>query len=155
MVLTIVSRRGETAEMWCCACALDRRRCLSRTTSSDSSTSCGRWKATPVRAPNALWLEETGDVLGRPFFVMERVAGEVYEMHAPDGPDATPERIRRMCMSMAEQLAAIHRVDLAATGLDELSDGALISTASWTTGKARCTACNAGRCLRSSAWSRA
>ena len=80
-------------------------------------------KGTPVRAPSALWLEETGDVLGRPFFVMERVAGEVYEMHAPDGPDATPDRIRRMCMSMAEQLAAIHRVELAATGLDELDDG--------------------------------
>ncbi len=80
-------------------------------------------EGTPVRAPNALWLEETGDVLGRPFFVMDRVAGEVYEMHAPDGPDATPERIRRMCMSMAEQLAAIHRVELAATGLDELGDG--------------------------------
>src|SRR6202008_2520258 len=26
---------------------------------------------TAVRVPKALWLEETGDVLGRPFFVME------------------------------------------------------------------------------------
>src|SRR5271166_4418508 len=25
---------------------------------------------TPVRVPRALWLEESGDVLGRPFFVM-------------------------------------------------------------------------------------
>ncbi len=78
---------------------------------------------TPVRAPRALWLEQTGDVLGRPFFVMERVPGDVYEMAAPDGPDATPERIHHMCLSMAEQLAAIHRVDLDATGLGELADG--------------------------------
>src|ERR1700739_1994531 len=34
---------------------------------------------TPVRVPRALWLEGSGDVLGRPFFVMERVAGKVYE----------------------------------------------------------------------------
>lgn len=78
---------------------------------------------TPVRAPRALWLEDTGDVLGRPFFVMERVPGEVFEMQAPDGPDATDDRIRRMCLNMADQLAAIHRVDLAATGLAELADG--------------------------------
>ena len=75
-----------------------------------------------MRAPRALWLEESGDVLGRPFFVMERVAGEVYEMAAPQ--DATPERIRRMCLSMADQLAAIHTVDLSATGLDSLTEEA-------------------------------
>jgi len=77
---------------------------------------------TSVRAPRALWLEGSGDVLGRPFFVMERVAGEVYEMAAPQ--DATPERIRRMCLSMADQLAAIHTVDLSATGLDSLTEEA-------------------------------
>ena len=77
-------------------------------------------EATPVRAPRALWLEDTGDVLGRPFFVMERVPGDVYEMQTPE---ATPERIHRMCLSMAEQLAAVHRVDLDATGLHELDDG--------------------------------
>lgn len=78
---------------------------------------------TPVRAPRALWLEESGDVLGRPFFVMERVAGSVYEMETPQGPDATPNRIRRMCQDMADQLAAVHTVDLEATGLDALGDG--------------------------------
>jgi aminoglycoside phosphotransferase (APT) family kinase protein len=78
---------------------------------------------TPVRAPRALWLEKTGDVLGRPFFVMERLPGDVYEMDAPDGPDATGERIHRMCLGMAEQLAAVHRVDLDATGLCDLDDG--------------------------------
>jgi len=78
---------------------------------------------TSVRAPRALWLEESGDVLERPFFVMERVAGSVYEMEAPQGPDATAQRIRRMCEDMADQLAAVHAVDLQATGLDALGDG--------------------------------
>jgi aminoglycoside phosphotransferase (APT) family kinase protein len=78
---------------------------------------------TAVRAPDVLWLEESGDVLGRPFLVMQRVPGDVYEMQAPEGPDVTAARIRRMCEGMAEQLAAVHTVDLTATGLDALGDG--------------------------------
>jgi aminoglycoside phosphotransferase (APT) family kinase protein len=78
-------------------------------------------EGTPVRVPRVLWLEESGDVLGRPFFVMERVAGDVYEMQAPE--HTTPEGIRHMCLSMADQLGAIHKVDLRATGLDSLADG--------------------------------
>ena len=75
---------------------------------------------TRVRVPPALWLEPTGDVLGRPFLVMDRVPGDVYEMQAPD---AEPDRIRLMCEGMAEQLAQIHLVDLDAVGLAGLDDG--------------------------------
>ena len=75
---------------------------------------------TAVRVPRALWLEETGEVLGRPFFVMERVGGDVYEMQSPDVADQT---VVRMCQSLAEQLAAIHSVDLKQTGLDALDHG--------------------------------
>ena len=75
---------------------------------------------TAVRVPGALWLEDTGEVLGQPFFVMERAAGDVYEMQAPDAGDDT---VVRMCQSLAEQIAAIHSVDLAQTGLDTLDDG--------------------------------
>ncbi|WP_374023605.1 phosphotransferase family protein [Mycobacterium sp. HNNTM2301] len=76
---------------------------------------------TAVRVPRALWLEETGEVLGRPFLVMECVAGDVYEMKAPEAADET---VMRMCRSLVEQLAAIHAVDLTRTGLDALDDGA-------------------------------
>ncbi|OBA60568.1 acyl-CoA dehydrogenase [Mycobacterium sp. 1100029.7] len=74
-----------------------------------------------VRVPKALWLEDSGEVLGRPFFVMERVGGDVYEMEAPAG--ATDETVVRMCQSLAEQLAAIHSVDVGRTGLVALDDG--------------------------------
>jgi aminoglycoside phosphotransferase (APT) family kinase protein len=77
-------------------------------------------EATDVRVPPALWIEPTGDVLGRPFFVMERVAGTVYELEAPD---VTADRARRMCEGLAEQLAAVHRVDVDAVGLAGLADG--------------------------------
>lgn len=78
---------------------------------------------TAVKAPRALWLERSGDVLGRPFFVMERLAGEVYERAVPAALAADPARIRRMSESLVEQLATIHRVDLAASGLAALGDG--------------------------------
>lgn len=77
---------------------------------------------TPVRVPRALWLEPSGDVLGRPFFVMERVGGNVYEMESL--ADAADETVVRMCQSLVEQLAAVHSVDLGRTGLDALDDGA-------------------------------
>lgn len=78
-------------------------------------------QSTDVRVPPALWLEDSGKVLGRPFLVMERVGGDVYEMAAPAVDDAT---VVRMCESLAEQLAAIHLVDLDRTGLAALDHGA-------------------------------
>ena len=79
---------------------------------------------TKVRAPKALWLEPTGAVIGRPFYVMERVAGDVYETAVPAEFDAQPGRIRQMCESFVDQLAEIHLVDLDATGLRRvLGDG--------------------------------
>jgi aminoglycoside phosphotransferase (APT) family kinase protein len=78
---------------------------------------------TEVRAPRALWLEPSDDVLGRSFYVMERVGGEVYEREVPEELDADPERIRRMCENLVDQVAAIHAVDLDATGLHALGDG--------------------------------
>ena len=80
-------------------------------------------EGTAVKAPRALWLESSGDVLGRPFFVMERLDGEVYERGVPAALAADPERIRRMSESLVEQIATIHRVDLAASGIAALGDG--------------------------------
>ena len=80
-------------------------------------------ESTPVRAPRALWIDETGDILGRPFYVMERLEGSVYERAMPSELASSPDRIRRMSESVIEQIAAIHQVDLQATGLDALGDG--------------------------------
>jgi aminoglycoside phosphotransferase (APT) family kinase protein len=80
-------------------------------------------EATPVRSPRALWFEGTVDVIGREFYVMERLAGTVYERGVPDDVARDAARRRRMCEGMVEQLAAIHLVDLRATGLDAIADG--------------------------------
>jgi aminoglycoside phosphotransferase (APT) family kinase protein len=78
---------------------------------------------TPVRAPRALWLEDSGDVLGREFYVMERRSGTVYERSVPEELAAAPERIRRMSEGIVEQIAAIHSVDLRTSGLAPIGDG--------------------------------
>lgn len=70
-------------------------------------------EATPVRAPRALWHELTGAVLGREFYVMERLDGAVYEQQLPD---VGTDELHRMCESMVDQLAAIHSVAPPAVG---------------------------------------
>lgn len=78
---------------------------------------------TPVRAPKALWLETTCTVVGRELYVMERLPGTVYERRVPDELHNDPPLIRAMCESMVDQIAAIHNVDLAETGLDAVAAG--------------------------------
>jgi aminoglycoside phosphotransferase (APT) family kinase protein len=78
---------------------------------------------TAVPTPAALWLEPTGEVLGRPFFVMERVDGEVYEREVPAELVQQPDRVRRMAYHMIDEMARIHAVDLKETGLAGLGDG--------------------------------
>src|SRR5204862_7822842 len=78
-------------------------------------------ESTPVRAPRALWYEGTGQVLGREFYVMERVDGTVYERSVPEELAGAPDRLGRMSRSLVEQLATIHTVDLRSTGLDQIA----------------------------------
>jgi aminoglycoside phosphotransferase (APT) family kinase protein len=76
---------------------------------------------TPVPAPHVFWHERTGAVLGREFYVMERLDGTVYEGRLPADLAGAPERIERMSRSLVETLAAIHRVDVAAVGLSSMA----------------------------------
>jgi aminoglycoside phosphotransferase (APT) family kinase protein len=76
---------------------------------------------TDVKAPRAIFMEPSSDVLGRPFFVMERAAGEVYEQEVPQG--IGPAQARRMTEGFVDELARIHLVDLDTTGLRQLGSG--------------------------------
>lgn len=78
-------------------------------------------RGSEVLVPPAPWYEPSPDVLGRPFLVMDRVPGTVYELAAPS---ATGGHVRRMCHDLVDQLAAIHRIDVATAGLADLDDGA-------------------------------
>ncbi|MBW8270428.1 phosphotransferase family protein [Caldovatus aquaticus] len=72
--------------------------------------------ATPVPVPPALLFHEGREVVGTPFYVMERMDGRVFRTSDMKGA-ARAER-RAMVMSFAETLAALHDVDWRAAGLE-------------------------------------
>jgi aminoglycoside phosphotransferase (APT) family kinase protein len=80
---------------------------------------------TDVPVPRVLWLEEDAEVLGTPFFVMDRIDGRV----PPDSPtyhtegwvtEIDPEERAALWWSGLEILAHVHRLDWRALGLDFL-----------------------------------
>jgi aminoglycoside phosphotransferase (APT) family kinase protein len=90
-------------------------------------------ESSDVPVPRVLWHEADSAVLGAPFFVMERVEGEVpAEAHHSAGvlADAAPKAREAMWLSAIEAMTRIHRTDaallpflvrpeLGATGVDQ------------------------------------
>ena len=77
-------------------------------------------KLAPVyaRAPRVIAYEPTGDVLGAPFFLMERRRGVILRKALPDGLDLAARR--RACELLVDALVDLHAVDFAAAGLGDL-----------------------------------
>lgn len=71
--------------------------------------------STGVPVPRVVLFHAERDVVGTPFYLMERLAGRVFAAHALPGLD--PAERTAMYRSMAETLASLHRVDPAAVGL--------------------------------------
>jgi aminoglycoside phosphotransferase (APT) family kinase protein len=72
---------------------------------------------TPVRAPKVLTVCEDPSVIGAPFYVMERVAGDVITDSVP-GPLDTPAQRARIADELIDALVDLHGIDWAAIGLE-------------------------------------
>ena len=70
---------------------------------------------TGVPVPRMILFHRERDVVGTPFYLMERVHGRVFADYAL--PGCTPSERAAMYDAMAATLAALHRVDFAAAGL--------------------------------------
>lgn len=70
-----------------------------------------------VPVPPVVLFEPGREVVGTPFYVMERVAGRVF--NTCDLPGAAVGERRGMYLSMAETLARLHDVDWQAAGLQD------------------------------------
>ena len=84
---------------------------------------------TDVPFPKMYWYEGSVEPLGRPFYIMSRVPGEVPVDRPPyfeSGfiAEGSPDFQRRVWRSSIEAMAALHRVDWRALGLDFLADSA-------------------------------
>jgi aminoglycoside phosphotransferase (APT) family kinase protein len=71
----------------------------------------------PVRAPKVLAVCEDPSVIGAPFYVMERVAGEVITDSIP-GPLDTPAERARIADELIDALVDLHGIDWAEIGLE-------------------------------------
>jgi aminoglycoside phosphotransferase (APT) family kinase protein len=72
---------------------------------------------TPARVPRVLAVCDDEAVIGCPFYVMERVQGEVIVSDTPPALD-TPEQRRRIGEQLIDALVEIHAVDWQAAGLE-------------------------------------
>jgi aminoglycoside phosphotransferase (APT) family kinase protein len=73
------------------------------------------------KAPRALLHCDDPEVIGAPFYIMERVRGIVLRRkEAPAGLDLPPARMRAISEAAVDGLADLHAVDWQAAGLDGL-----------------------------------
>ena len=73
---------------------------------------------TRARVPKVLAVGADLDTIGAPFYVMERVPGEVIGATGPEPLDTPPER-RRIGEELIDSLVEIHSVDWRAAGLED------------------------------------
>jgi aminoglycoside phosphotransferase (APT) family kinase protein len=74
-------------------------------------------ESTPVRVPKVLMVCEDPTVIGAPFYVMERVTGEVITDSIPASLD-TPEQRSRIADELIDALVELHGIDWTGIGLD-------------------------------------
>jgi aminoglycoside phosphotransferase (APT) family kinase protein len=74
---------------------------------------------TPVAAPRVFWYELSRDILGAPFFVMEKVEGEIPLpwTEKEHGPFADAAEQRQIARQFVQNLAHLHLVDWQTKGL--------------------------------------
>jgi aminoglycoside phosphotransferase (APT) family kinase protein len=80
-----------------------------------------RLHAAYPKAPRALLHCDDPEVIGAPFYIMERVRGVILRRkEAPAGFDLPPERMRAISEAAVDGLADLHAVDWRAAGLEGL-----------------------------------
>ena len=73
--------------------------------------------ATDVPVPKMLLFHADRDVVGTPFYLMERLQGRVFPHYALPGMEPTERR--DIYLAMADAMARLHKVDWAAIGLSD------------------------------------
>src|SRR5829696_7167747 len=72
------------------------------------------------KVPRPLVFCEDEEILGAPFYVMERVKGIILRAQPPRGMELSPEVMHGLSETFVENLAEIHEVDYEAAGLGDL-----------------------------------
>ena len=73
------------------------------------------------KVPRPLVLSDDADVLGAPFYLMERVRGVIIRGAPPASVRDDPARMRAMSESLVDTLADLHAFDWRAAGLEKIA----------------------------------
>ena len=72
------------------------------------------------KIPTPLSMEASGEVLGAPFYVMERLQGVILRAKDAMNPALTPSVMAQLCEKLIDNLADLHNLDIDSTGLAQL-----------------------------------
>ena len=73
--------------------------------------------------PRTTALCDDVSVIGRPFYVMERLVGPIPRKELPPGVHLSRTQVSDLCRNVLEVLVELHSVDLQSTGLADLGKG--------------------------------
>lgn len=73
--------------------------------------------------PEVYAICEDTEVIGAPFYVMERLVGVIPRQNLPPELGLTPERTRQLCLNVLDTLVNLHKLDPAVAGLADLGKG--------------------------------
>lgn len=62
-------------------------------------------------------------VIGRDFYIMEKITGIILRGKMPAGLNLNPEQTRQLCLNVLDKLIEIHRIDINAAGLHDFNKG--------------------------------
>ncbi len=72
------------------------------------------------KAPAPICMEVSGEILGAPFYIMERLRGIVIRGKDASDPALAPDVMLRLCEKLVDNLADLHNLDIFSTGLANL-----------------------------------
>jgi aminoglycoside phosphotransferase (APT) family kinase protein len=73
-----------------------------------------------TKIPNPILFCEDENVLGCPFYIMERVEGVILRANHARKLDFTPEKMRHLSEQLVDSLVSLHAIDIETTGLIDL-----------------------------------
>jgi aminoglycoside phosphotransferase (APT) family kinase protein len=83
-----------------------------------------RLKPSYPYVPQMIALCSDEAVIGREFYVMEKISGIIPRANLPKELSLNKSEVRMLCTNVIDKLIELHRVDIESTGLNELGKGA-------------------------------
>jgi aminoglycoside phosphotransferase (APT) family kinase protein len=72
------------------------------------------------RCPRPIAYCGDSELIGAPFFVMEKMSGIILRKELPAGLTLSIDQAKLLCQNLTDTLAEIHSIDMKATGLDSI-----------------------------------